>query len=89
MVQNQAGKTLLEKAICDPESVVGSPTELLKDNRFSTDEKRKLLESWRQDATALMEAENENMEATKKPTNVVALMEKINKALAELKRSST
>lgn len=73
--------TIYEQAIKDPDGTVGTPLELVEDKRFSLEEKRKILESWTEDAIALQRAEAENMEPDNgKREGASGLLEMINKA---------
>jgi hypothetical protein len=51
----------LEKAVAQPGSVYKTPEAVLVDTRLNDAEKRRVLESWEQDARELAVAEEENM----------------------------
>jgi hypothetical protein len=53
----------IAQAIQDPASVFASPEAVVADPSLSPDEKKKILDSWKTDATLLMTAEQENMES--------------------------
>jgi hypothetical protein len=51
----------LEGKIQSPARCYGAPQDVLSDETLTADEKRRVLESWRQDATRMSESEAENM----------------------------
>lgn len=51
----------MEKAVAQPWKVYAAPEEVLTDEKLSTSEKRRILESWERDARELAVAEEENM----------------------------
>jgi len=84
---NTQDKTLFKKAMTDPAEVFDSPMELNNDNRFSPDQKRKILESWTVDAKALMRAESENMDSDTIEPKASNLLKLINKAELQINAS--
>lgn len=54
-------QTDFEKAVTQPWKVYAAPEDVLKDDKLSTAEKRRILESWELDARELAVAEEENM----------------------------
>jgi hypothetical protein len=59
-----------------------SPTDLLRDERLSHDEKINMLEQWRDDKKALMRASEDGMRGDDRSD----LLKKIKKALMSLRR---
>lgn len=55
------GKNDFERALQDPKSVYDTPEQVLADPRLDREGKRLILETWRQDAEALLRAEGEAM----------------------------
>ena len=51
----------LERAVIEPSSVYETPEDVLADSRLDDTQKRRVLESWEQDARELAVAEEENM----------------------------
>lgn len=80
-------KTLYEKAMINPGKYFDTPAGLSADRRFSLDQKLNILESWAEDARALLRAEAENMESTSKKAQAAGLLELINKAEIEMNAS--
>jgi len=50
-----------------PDKFFAAPREVVADGRFTTDEKRRILESWALDAQLLAVAEEENMGGKDRP----------------------
>jgi hypothetical protein len=57
----------IESAISDPTRHYTCPMDVVKDESLDTDEKRKILESWKQDAELLSTAQDENMTGGERP----------------------
>ena len=57
----------IETIIKDPGKYFASPREVVTDRDLSTDEKRKILDSWALDAQLLSVAEEENMGGRDRP----------------------
>lgn len=51
----------LEHALADPSSEFESPEAVLTEKGLTTEQKKAILERWRQDAKLLLQAEGENM----------------------------
>lgn len=51
----------LDNAVAQPRSVYRTPEEVLVDHSLTDDQKRRVLQSWEQDARELAVAEEENM----------------------------
>lgn len=56
-----AGKPDIEAVVRDPWEYFKIPMDVVYDQRFSREEKHKILESWALDAQLLSQAEAENM----------------------------
>jgi hypothetical protein len=54
-------KNDFERALRDPKSVYDTPEQVLADPRLDRQGKRSILETWKQDAEALLRAEGEAM----------------------------
>lgn len=54
-------QTHLDELIANPHRHFGHPADVLNEPTLSTDEKRRILESWKQDAQRLAESTAENM----------------------------
>ena len=54
-------QTHLNELIANPHRHFGQPADVLNEPTLSTDEKRRILESWKQDAQRLAESTAENM----------------------------
>lgn len=52
-----------QNPIRDPGSKYDAPRQVIEDRSLSSDEKLRILESWRADTIELLRAEEENMEA--------------------------
>ena len=64
----QAGeKPDIERIVKDPVKHFASPRDVVADGRFTTDEKRRILDSWALDAQLLTVAEEENMGGRDRP----------------------
>lgn len=57
----------VENAIADPTRFYASPMDVLHDNELDTDQKRRILESWKKDAELLSTAQDENMAGGERP----------------------
>jgi hypothetical protein len=73
----------VEQAINDPTRVYTTPMDVVRDEDLSVDEKRQILESWKQDAQLLSTAQDENMAGGERPQ-----LQDVSVALAELERLS-
>lgn len=71
----------VENAIADPTRFYGSPMDVVRDDDLDTDEKRRILESWKKDAELLSTAQNENMTGGERPQ-----LQDVSLALGELER---
>lgn len=61
------GKPSIETIIKDPVKHFGSPREVVADQNFTIEEKRRILDSWALDAQLLNVAEEENMGGQDRP----------------------
>lgn len=82
-------KTLFKKAMANPAEVFDSPMELSNDNRFSFDQKLKILESWALDEKALLRAESENMGSGTNKPKASSLLKIINNAKLQINASNS
>ena len=57
----------VESAISDPTRHYSQPMDVLQDDELDTDEKRRILESWKKDAELLSTAQAENMSGGERP----------------------
>lgn len=57
----------VESAIADPTRHYTRPMDVVYDDELATDEKRRILESWKQDAELLSTAQDENMAGGERP----------------------
>ena len=57
----------IESAISDPTRHYTCPMDVVNDESLDTDEKRKILESWKKDAELLSTAQAENMSGGERP----------------------
>lgn len=73
----------VEAAIADPTRQFQHPTEVLQDDSLDTDEKRRILESWKKDAELLATAQAENMAGGER-----SLLQDVSLALEELERTT-
>jgi hypothetical protein len=60
------GKIDLDAVVLDSADYFDSPMDVIRDSRFTHDEKRRILESWALDAQLLSQAEAENMPGPKR-----------------------
>jgi hypothetical protein len=60
-------KPSIEAVLKDPDKHFASPREVVTDERFTLDEKRRILDSWALDAQLLSVAEEENMAGRDRP----------------------
>lgn len=79
---------LLKKAMIDPDRVFDNPSELLEDDRFSAEDKLKILDSWAVDANGLLRAEEENMTPDTVRPKAATLLQLINKTRMKIEESS-
>ena len=73
----------VESAISDPTRHYASPMDVLHDEELDTEEKRRILESWKKDAELLSTAQDENMAGGERPQ-----LQDVSLALGELERLS-
>jgi len=71
----------VENAIADPTRLYASPMDVVHDTELATDEKRRILESWKKDAELLSTAQDENMSGGERPQ-----LQDVSLALGELDR---
>ena len=64
---NAKEKPDVEAILKCPDKFFAAPREVVADGRFTTDEKRRILESWAVDAQLLAVAEEENMGGRDRP----------------------
>ena len=57
----------VERAIADPTRRYARPMDVVYDDELDTDEKRRILESWKKDAELLSTAQDENMAGGERP----------------------
>lgn len=57
----------VESAIADPTRYYTRPMDVVDDDELETDEKRRILESWKKDAELLSTAQDENMAGGERP----------------------
>jgi hypothetical protein len=57
----------IESAISDPTRCYTCPMDVVNDESLDTQEKRKILESWKKDAELLSTAQDENMNGGERP----------------------
>jgi hypothetical protein len=57
----------VENAIADPTRYYDRPMDVVNDGQLATDEKRRILESWKKDAELLSTAQDENMTGGERP----------------------
>ena len=62
-----ADKPDIEAIVKDPVKHFAAPRDVVSDRRFTTDEKRRILDSWALDAQLLTVAEEENMAGGDRP----------------------
>lgn len=71
----------IDNAIADPTRFYGSPMDVLHDDELDTDQKRRILESWKKDAELLSTAQDENMAGGERPQ-----LQDVSLALSELEK---
>jgi hypothetical protein len=71
----------VESAISDPTRHYTCPMDVVHDESLQTEEKRKILESWKKDAELLSTAQAENMSGGERPQ-----LQDVSLALTELER---
>ena len=57
----------IDNAIADPTRFYASPMDVVHDDELDTDQKRRILESWKRDAELLSTAQDENMAGGERP----------------------
>jgi hypothetical protein len=57
----------VENAIADPTRYYTSPMDVVRDDALDSEEKRRILESWKKDAELLSTAQDENMAGGERP----------------------
>jgi hypothetical protein len=72
-----------QQALDDPCRVFGEPAKVLSHPRLDAEQKREILESWRQDALRLSDSEGENMGGGQSP-----MLQRVGDALLELERQT-
>ena len=73
----------IEAIVKDPVKHFATPREVVSDGRFTTGEKRRILDSWALDAQLLSVAEEENMGGKDRPG-----LRDVKLALLELEKSA-
>jgi hypothetical protein len=73
----------IEAIMKDPVKHFATPRDVVADGRLSTDEKRRILDSWALDAQLLSVAEEENMGGKDRPG-----LREVKLALLELEKSA-
>ncbi len=73
----------IESAISDPTRHYTRPMDVVNDESLDTEEKRRILESWKQDAELLSTAQAENMSGGERPQ-----LQDVSLALQELDRAA-
>ncbi|HEV8333389.1 MAG TPA: hypothetical protein VGQ22_18335 [Steroidobacteraceae bacterium] len=71
----------VENAIADPTRRYASPMDVVHDDELDTDEKRRILESWKKDAELLSTAQDENMAGGER-----SQLQDVSLALSELEK---
>jgi hypothetical protein len=71
----------VENAIADPTRFYASPMDVVHDDELDTDQKRRILESWKRDAELLSTAQDENMAGGERPQ-----LQDVSLALSELEK---
>jgi hypothetical protein len=74
----------VENAIADPTRHYARPMDVVNDDELETDEKRRILESWKKDAELLSTAQDENMAGGERPQ-----LQDVSLALGELEKLSS
>ncbi len=77
----------LKKAMTNPGKFFTSPDDVLTDDRFSPEEKIKILDSWSVDANGLIRAEEENMQADTSKPKAAQLLQHIGKTREKIESS--
>jgi len=57
----------VDNATADPTRFYASPMDVVHDDELDTDQKRRILESWKRDAELLSTAQDENMAGGERP----------------------
>ena len=81
MPSMDAHQEQVEGAIADPTRHYARPMDVVYDDELDTDEKRRILESWKKDAELLSTAQDENMAGGERPQ-----LQDVSLALGELER---
>jgi hypothetical protein len=81
MQQPASHQDEVESAICDPTRHYASPMDVVHDDALDSEDKRKILESWKKDAELLSTAQAENMSGGERPQ-----LQDVSLALTELDR---
>jgi hypothetical protein len=71
----------VENAIADPTRFYASPMDVVHDDELDTEQKRRILESWKKDAELLSTAQDENMAGGERPQ-----LQDVSLALGELEK---
>lgn len=85
--QDMLTKQVFKKAMTNPAKVFADPKDVLEDNRFSPEQKIKILDSWAVDANGLIRAESENMKPPVSEGKGASLLKSINKAIIQIESS--
>lgn len=83
MKKDAAQRPPIEAIVKDPDRYFECPRDVVADARFSTDEKRRILDSWALDAQLLTVAEEENMGGKDRPG-----LREVKLALLELEKGA-
>jgi hypothetical protein len=75
--------TEYERTLHDPRAVFAEPKEVLSHRDLTTEQKRAILESWRQDAVRLSASEGENMAGGEE-----TMLQRVCDALRELEQQT-
>jgi hypothetical protein len=81
MSHNPMDDSKVRDAISDPTREYRKPIDVVKDDQLDTDEKLRILESWKKDAELLSVAQNENMAGGERPQ-----LQEVMLAIQELER---
>jgi hypothetical protein len=80
----EAHEQQVENAIADPTRFYACPMDVVRDDDLDTDQKRRILESWKKDAELLSTAQDENMAGGERPQ-----LQDVSLALGELEKLSS
>lgn len=81
MRQMDTHQQQVENAIADPTRFYAAPMDVVHDDELDTDQKRRILESWKKDAELLSTAQDENMAGGERPQ-----LQDVSLALSELEK---